>query len=304
MRPTLVIIGGGPAGLSAALNAQLEGWEAVVISQDIGGRAAMSARIDNVVGWHGVSGPTFANDLYLHAKERGVKFLRQHTVKCIDSLSPGLMVVRGEWEGGIEAQAILLATGMQWNPIDTPGMEDVVTKGLATYGCPSSDFNVKGKVIGVVGGANSAGINALDYVQRGAFQVVLFARSGLGKMSHYLEEQVRGEEKILLAPFEPIERVWGMDDGAVGVRVANLTYYSQHLFLFPDASPRCDFVPGLEQDPNGFVRADARMMTNLPGIFVAGDVRKGSVKRIASAIGDGASVVFHINQWWKERKEK
>lgn len=286
----VIVIGGGPAGLSAALNTKLEGFSTLLIEKaTFGGRAAQSARIDNVLA-RVASGPEFAALALEHCGEHGVEFLYAD----VNQVRPGGMVLTSK--GNRFGKAIVIATGLQWKELDIPGVPQAIAAGVARYGCDAlHDKRVRGAEIAVLGGANSAGINALHFAREcGAASVALLARNDLSKMSHYLQKLVLAQHNIwpLVGQSPMSVRII---PGGLAIEMENQpgVIEVQQLYLFPDALPRTDFVRVMK-DAKGFLLTDENLMTSSAGIFAAGDVRAGSVKRIASAMGDGATVAARV----------
>lgn len=316
----IVVVGGGPAGLSTALNARLEGFSVLVIERDVwGGRAAQSAAIDNVLALP-TSGPGFAQTAKAHCAAHGVHFVTGN----VTAIVPGLVTCEsGE---AYASRAIVIATGLQWRELHVPGLREAILAGSARYGCSTEQVKaVEGLTVGVVGGANSAGINALHFTTQGARMVYVLVRSDLGGMSHYLRERLLAHPKAQVVFSGELVGVVDNHLGGLGVQFSRYRNLGRRplvdepwdlevdrLFLFPDATPHTDFVQA-RKDPRGFLVTTPSMELCaedtpgvwrnprvLPGVFAAGDVRQGSIKRIAAAIGDGATVVYHLKHFLEE----
>lgn len=300
----LIIVGGGPAGLSAALNAQLEGLSTLIVERERwGGRAAQSARIDNFLTHHNVTGREFASRALRHAQLHGadilfgeVKKVRQGLVQIENRTSP--------------ARAIVVASGLQWRDLEIPGLEAALRAGKARYGCAAHEeaAQVKGKQVAVLGGANSAGINALHFAREcEAESVVMFVRTDFSGMSHYLKEAILRQKNIYPLLMTTIDTCGSTEKGLQLWDTKGDLHEVDELFLFPDAYPRTEFI-NCDKDERGFIVTDFAedypiMMTSIEGVFAAGDVRAGSTKRIASAIGEGATVIAQVKKYLREQRE-
>lgn len=309
----LVIIGGGPAGLSAALNARLEGFSTVVIERaEVGGRAAQSARIDNLLGGS-LSGPEFASKARQHCLERGVRFVSNEIISILPR--EGLHeVVTLEGRENWLAKAVIIATGLRWRELEEiVGVNEAIASGLAKYGCQAEEAaNVKGLKVGVLGGANSAGINALHFAEQGA-EVQMFLRSDL-RLSDYLRKQIGANPHIYVGRNNPITKLKTVmvprpgtqEMNGVGLWVDRLNssypVWVDKLFLFPDAYPNPPVLPRETAKLDGFLVTDDFGMTNVPGIFAAGDVVAGTRKRIATAVGEGAAVIFGVKNFLDSKR--
>jgi len=290
----VIVIGGGPAGLSAALNARLEGMSTLLVEKTSwGGRAAQSARIDNVLGHGGISGPEFVHRAKAHAEREGVITVRDG-VERIDG-----HLVHLASGAAIAAKTIIVATGLEWRELEIEGLREALASGKARYGCMYDDGPaMQGKRVGVLGGANSAGINALHFAECGAQYVVMFTRGSLRGMSYYLHAQVMKHPRIRFSSGE-LEGIETQGEGLYTTTTHGSRDVVDALFLFPDAKPGAAFLRGAERCEKGFLVAPD-FETSARGIFVAGDVRSGSTKRIATAIGEGASVIYKVKQFLEE----
>ncbi|MDQ3726191.1 MAG: FAD-dependent oxidoreductase, partial [Actinomycetota bacterium] len=301
----LVVVGGGPAGLAAAVYGASEGLDTLVIERAVlGGQAGMSRRIENYLGFPaGISG----SELTSRAIAQARKFrARVATPYRAESLEPGKTrhVVRLEEGQEIVAGAVLLATGAEYRRLPVADLEQY--EGLSVFyeaGPPEAQI-CGGQRVGVVGGGNSAGQAAVWLARGGALVTLLHRRADLTEtMSNYLigeldryGVEVRGRSEITELHGE------GGQLEAVTLADGTSLPYS-FLFLFLGASPCTDWLgDAVARDDDGFVLtgpeagADGLLETNLPRVYAAGDVRSGSIKRCATAVGEGAAVVRFVHE--------
>ena len=316
----VVIVGGGPAGLSAAVYGASEGLRTLVVDDGgIGGQATSSSLIRNYLGFpRGVSGRRLAESAYEQAWVFGAKFAFMHDATGIRREGDRVHVALSEG-GEVSAQAVILATGATYRRLGLPEIEDLVGAGVF-YGGPASEApTTVDEEVFVVGGANSAGQAALHLAEY-ARQVTLVVRGeSLDKgMSHYLVTQVEGTPNVDVRL--ETEVVGGGGDGWLEHLVlrsradgAEETVEADELFLMIGARPNTDWLPaGLAQGPGGFIRTGADLQgdgawplagrsplsleTSMPGVFAAGDVRHGSMNRVASAVGEGSIAIRLVHE--------
>ncbi|MCF6746644.1 pyridine nucleotide-disulfide oxidoreductase [Blastococcus sp. KM273128] len=318
----LVIIGCGPAGLSAGVYGASEGLRTVVIdSGSLGGQATSSSSIRNYLGFpRGVTGADLARRAYQQAWVFGARFAFMQEVTDLAADGEGV-VVRLHTGGVVVAGAVVLATGAAYRRLDVPALEALHGAGVF-YGAAASEAPlVAGKEVFIVGGANSAGQAAI-HLAGYADRVTLVVRAGSleAGMSHYLVHQVRETPNIEVRT--GTEVVDGGGDGWLDHLVlrdratgAEEKVDAYALFLMIGAQPHTAWLPPhLERDPAGFVVTGAELgdagidalgrrplplETSIPGVLAAGDVRHGSVKRVASAVGEGGIAIQHVHRLLK-----
>lgn len=311
----LVVVGAGPAGLAAAVYAASEGLTTAVIEQTVfGGQAGTSSRIRNYLGFpNGVSGRDLANRALEQAWFFGARFVLSRPATALEAAGDGHRV---QLEGGaaIEARAVVVATGVTWHRLDAPSLDEFLGAGVY-YGAAAFDTSAAGADVVVVGGGNSAG-QAAVHLARSAASVTLVVRGERlsASMSDYLVREL-GETpnvRVLLAT----EVVAGGGRG----RLERVTLRDKRhgtttevradaLYVMIGARPQTAWLEGaVARDPQGFVltgrdivgepgsgwpleRPPMLMETSRPGVFAAGDVRHGSVRRVASAVGGGSIAV-------------
>lgn len=295
----LAIVGAGPAGLSAAVHAASEGLATVILEGGrIGGQARQSARIDNYLGFpRGLSGPALARLSMRHARTYGAVF---YSCSAVALVQDGVaQLLQTDDRRIVQARAVLLATGLNYRLLDIPGVDSF---GVFYGSNPDEATAWQGKDVCIVGGANSAGQAAVQFAPY-ARRVFVLSRSPLEKgMSAYLRER--------LATFENVQLDIGASPIAVRPIISGIaldidtdtagTLRAHGLFLFIGAEPRTRWLP-CTCDEHGFIICGDSTRepheTNLTGVFAVGDVRAGSVKRIASGVGDGAAVLPEIHRY-------
>jgi thioredoxin reductase (NADPH) len=298
----VVVVGAGPAGLAAAVYASSEGLNALVIEREsIGGQAGSSTRIRNYLGFsRGLGGAELAQRAYQQAWVFGATFLLTREVTGIRQTESGHVVtITGGTE--VTARSVILAMGVTYRRLGVPALAALEGVGVFYGSSPSEARQFTGGDVYVVGGANSAG-QAAVHLSRYAANVTLLCRSALSSsMSQYLLDEIEGKANISVR--ESTEVVDAAGEG----RLERLTLRNPDgttevpadaLFILIGAEPRTDWVPpDIERDARGFVDAGPDYATSVPGIFAIGDVRAGSVKRVASAVGEGSVVIQHVHRY-------
>ncbi len=319
----LCIVGSGPAGLAAAVYAASEGLGTVVVERDApGGQAGQSAAIENYLGFpKGLSGADLTHRAVAQASRFGAEMVLARDVVGFESRGP-VRAVQMAGGGEIEARAVLVATGVSYRRLEAPGLETLGARGIH-YGATASEASqCVGEDVYVVGAANSAGQAALNLAQF-ARRVVLLARAGRleDTMSQYLVSRIATTDNIEVRLRTEVVAAHG--DGHLEVlelcdrerdRVEEVS--TSWLFIFIGASPRTDWLgEEVARDPKGFVvtgqellapayssrwpltRSPFALETSVPGVFAAGDVRLDSMKRVASAVGEGAMSVYLTHRY-------
>ena len=320
----LAIVGGGPAGLAAAVYGASEGLRTVMIEREApGGQAGLSSRIENYLGFPaGLSGSDLARRGVAQARRFGVEIIAPQEAMGIRAEGPYRYLKLADGKE-ISCNVLLLAMGVQWRSLNIPGIERLQGAGVYYGGGTSEAISCKGETVYVIGGANSAGQAAMHF-SKFAEKVVMLIRGGslASTMSHYLIEQIQTTPNIDVRTNTSVTEVHGETrlsaitvQRAVTLEVETLPATS--LFIFIGAQPSTDWLGDLiERDDRGFILSGPELLhdgkrpkswtldrdpglleTNVPGIFVVGDVRHGSVKRVASGVGEGAVVVQFMHQY-------
>jgi thioredoxin reductase (NADPH) len=322
----LVIIGAGPAGLGAAVYGGSEGLRTALIEREAtGGQAGTSSRIENYLGFpKGISGSDLARRATAQAQRFGVEILTAQEVVKIELNDPYRIVTLQDGSE-LSCMALVIATGVTIRKLEAPGVEQHTGAGVYYGAALSEAAHYRGRPVAVVGGANSAGQAAM-FFSRYASQVTMLVRSSsLSKgMSQYLVDQISATENIEVLLNTELHSVLG-EQRLEGVQISNReTGKTSQLdmaavFIFIGAVPHTELLSGLvacnhagfvltgpdlikdgQRPKNWALQRDPYLLeTSVPGIFAAGDVRQGAVRRVASAVGEGAIAVSLVHQYLK-----
>ncbi|MFJ4277300.1 FAD-dependent oxidoreductase [Streptomyces massasporeus] len=323
----LVVIGGGPAGLGAAVYGASEGLRTVLVERSAtGGQAGQSSRIENYLGFpDGVSGAQLTDRARRQASKFGAEILTAREVTALE-VNGAARIVRFSDGSAVAAHSVILATGVSYRQLAAPGCADLTGCGLYYGSALTEAPSCQDQDVFIVGGANSAGQAAM-YLSRGAKSVTLLVRgeSLSASMSHYLIQQIEESPNIQVRARTVVESAHG--DG----HLERLTLRdvdsgqteqvdAQWVFVFIGAAPLTDWLDGtVLRDERGFIlagpdlSADGRppegweldrppyhLETNVAGVFVAGDARSESAKRVASAVGEGAMAVMLVHRYLEQ----
>ena len=323
----LVIVGGGPAGLGAAVYGASEGLKTVIIERAAaGGQAGQSSRIENYLGFpDGVSGDQLTERARRQALRLGAELITARTAVSLEVQGPARRLVFDDGSS-VLTRAVLLATGVSYRELVADGLADLVGRGVY-YGSASTQATAcAGDHVIIVGGANSAGQAAVFFARHAARVTLAVRGESLERsMSSYLIEQIAAIDTIDVRTRTRVDRCTGadhlecvtlvdLDDGSAQQVDAG------HLFVFIGAAPLTGWLPAeLATDEAGFVRTGPDLVvegrrplgweldrdpylleSSIPGVFVAGDVRSQSVKRVASAVGEGALAVTLVHRYLAE----
>jgi thioredoxin reductase (NADPH) len=320
----LAIIGGGPAGLAAAVYGASEGLHTVMIEREApGGQAGMSSKIENYLGFPtGLSGGDLARRAVFQAQRFGVEILSPQEALSVRTEGPYRIIKLADGSE-LSCHALMIATGVQWRRLEAQGVDRLQGAGVYYGGGATEALACKGEIVYVVGGANSAGQAAMNFAKYAERVVILVRGEGLAAtMSQYLIDQIERTPNIQLWSHASVAEVHGenrLEEISVLCSDTNTIERvpASSIFIFIGALPRTDWLGGLvERDDRGFVltgpdlirqgerpkgwtpdRDPFLLETNVPGIFAVGDVRHGSVKRVASGVGEGSVAVQFIHQY-------
>ncbi len=302
-----IIIGGGPSGLTAAIYLAREGLDVLVIEKaGLGGQAGITQTIDNFPGFdEGIRGGDFAERLARQARKFGVEILQARDVMHIDHDGQYLIAEIGS-EVHYHSKALLLATGARYKRLNVPGEEKLL--GISVHFCATCDgpFYKDRKVL-VIGGGNS-GFEESLFLTKFASQVDILVNSPQPKASRILQDKVAEKKNIHVLLNHAVRELRG-EKKLEGVVIEDLTTHEAKevqydgVFVFVGMAPNNELIKEqCELDAMGFICAP-QMMTSIPGVFAAGDVRSGSTKQAASAAGEGASAALAIREYLKELGE-
>ena len=297
----LIVVGSGPAGLTAALYAAREGLDTLVVERGgVGGQAGVTERLDNFPGFpEGVTGAEFAERLRAQAERFGVEILSAQEVSSVSHDGRYKSIRTGDGEEYL-AGAVLLALGSTYRRLGVPGEEDFI--GAGVHFCATCDGAFyRGKEVLVVGGGNSAGEESI-FLTRFASKVTIATRDDALSASKVVREKVEENPQIeVITGCSPSE--FKGDSRLRSVVLAGRDGEQREItpdgvFVFIGLSPNTELVKGvLELDEFGFIQTDIGLQTSMAGIFAAGDVRAGSTKQAASAAGEGAAVALSIRRY-------
>jgi thioredoxin reductase (NADPH) len=320
----LAIVGGGPAGLAAAVYGASEGLRTVMIEREApGGQAGLSSRIENYLGFPaGLSGRDLARRAVVQATRFGVEILSPQEAASVRIEGPYRIIEMADGSK-VSCHALLLAMGVQWRSLGVPGEERLRGAGVYYGGGVTEAISCKGETVYVVGGANSAGQAAMNFAGYAEKVVMIIRRESLAAtMSQYLIDQIKKTPNIEVWPQAQIAEVHGdqhLEEISVYCSPTKKTdrVPAKSVYIYIGALPRTDWLGDLVQrDARGFIlsgpdllrdgkrpqgwsidRDPSLLESSVPGIFVVGDVRHGSVKRVASGVGEGAVAIQFVHQY-------
>jgi thioredoxin reductase (NADPH) len=302
----LICVGGGPASLTAALYAAREGLDALVIEKSgLGGQAGVTERLDNFPGFpDGIGGAEFADRLAQQARRFNVELLQAQEVTEIRKEEESIYVQTADGnEYG--ARAVLVATGSKYRRLGAPGEDDLIGAGI--HFCATCDGPFyKGKHVVVVGGGNSAGEESL-FLARFVDKVTILVRGEAMTASQVVIDKVAENPKIEVRYKAEVVEFHGEGGKLNAVTLRNgQTGATEKInpagaFIFIGLQPNTGWLPSaIKRDMYGFIETNAMLETTLPGVFAAGDARKGSTKQAASAVGEGATAALMVREYLKQ----
>jgi thioredoxin reductase (NADPH) len=321
----VAIVGGGPAGLAAAVYGASEGLRTVVVEREApGGQAGTSSRIENYLGFpSGISGDELASRALRQARRLGAEILVTRSVAAVD---PAKHEVFLDGVDIIRARSLILATGVSWRRLSIEGVDRLIGKGVF-YGASRSEANsIHGQDVYLIGAGNSAGQAALHFSSH-ARKVTLVVRGERleSSMSHYLIEQLRSKSNIAVELGSEIDSVHGDSNlSAIDIRERATGRIHRHecggLFIFIGADAETKWLPqDIARNEHGYVltgddvkkagrwlhgRDPYLLETSAPGVFACGDVRLSPVKRVASAVGEGSMAIAFVHQYMAHQRAR
>lgn len=319
----LIIVGGGPAGLGAAVYGASEGLTTLLIERETtGGQAVTSSKIENYLGFpRGISGADLMDSAYRQAARFGAEILITREVGGLELRDPFRVIKLADGQEYV-CKALVIASGVQYRKLEAEGVERLTDAGVYYGGATTEGRNFAGEDVFIVGGGNSAGQAAMFLAGFARSVTILIRGEALGAtMSQYLVDRIDEASNVHVRPTVQVAAVDGKER-LESVTLENLksgerdTVPAGAMFIFIGAMPRTEWVDGVvERDRYGFILTGPEVVrdghrpkgwwaerdpfwleSSVPGIFVAGDVRSKSIKRVASAVGEGAMAVSLIHQ--------
>ena len=295
----LIVVGGGPAGLTAALYAAREGIDTLIVEQSaVGGQAGVTERIENYPGFpDGIQGARLADQMRLQAERFGVEILQAQSVTGVRAMD-NFKVISTEADDEYSAGALVVATGSRYRRLDVPGEDDLIGAGIHFCATCDGPFYRDEEVV-VIGGGNSAVEEGL-FLTRFASKVTLLARGEGLRASRILQERAENSPKMEVRTNTSVREFRGgskVESVVVADSSSGKTeeLHPSGVFVFIGLDPNTDFVRGnLDTDRWGFIVTDMTFQSSLPGVFAAGDVRAGSTKQLASAVGEGTTAAMMV----------
>ncbi|HSW23233.1 MAG TPA: FAD-dependent oxidoreductase [Burkholderiaceae bacterium] len=313
-----LIIGGGPAGLAAAVYGASEGLRTLVIEREApGGQAGTSSRIENYLGFpNGVSGDELASRALQQARRLGAEILVTRSVQSMDPATRAVVLDGGE---PVRARSVIVATGVSWRRLVIEGFERLIGKGIYYGAARSEAAATHGQDVFLIGAGNSAGQAALHFANHARRVTLLVRGDSLDKsMSRYLVEQIAGKSNIAARLHSEVKAAHGESHlQAIDIVDRQQQTVSRHecggLFVFIGADADTGWLPQqVVRDKNGYLltgddvlkfgswshtRDPFLLETNLPGVFACGDVRLSPIKRVAAAVGEGSMAIAFVHQY-------
>jgi thioredoxin reductase (NADPH) len=320
----LAIVGGGPAGLAAAVYGASEGLRTVMIEREApGGQAGMSSKIENYLGFpSGLSGADLTRRAVAQARRFGVEILSPQEAAGARAGGPYRFV---QFADGTEisCHSLLIASGVQWRKLGVPGVERLTGAGIYYGAAMTEARSCQDEDVYVVGGANSAGQSALHFARYARRVTMIVRGDSLEKsMSQYLVDQIKKTPNIHFELNSSVAEVHGeshLEEVSIYCSASGETHRlpANYLFILIGAQPHTEWLAGVvERDERGFILTGPDLMrdgkrprgwqlerdpylleTSVPGIFAVGDVRKGSIKRVASGVGEGSVAISFVHQY-------
>jgi thioredoxin reductase (NADPH) len=317
----VVIAGAGPAGLAAGVYGASEGLKVLMVERSAaGGQAGTSSRIENYLGFpNGISGDDLSERALKQGARFGAEIAMTRYVEALEPLGDGRYCVQLDGGERVSACVVLLATGVEWRMLGAEGVDRLQGRGVLYGASRNEASNVIGKRVFLVGGGNSAGQAAVFFSNYAAEVTILVRGKGLElTMSQYLIEQIDAKKNVEIKPFTEVVRAEGeghlerivTKTRAADGQITEETRDADALFIMIGADASTAWLPkNLERDDAGYIRTGRDLSTwaqerepfpletNLPGVFCAGDVRHGSIKRVSSGVGEGSMAIAFVHQY-------
>ncbi len=314
----VAIVGGGPAGLAAAVYGASEGLSTILIEEEApGGQAGTSSRIENYLGFpFGISGDELANRALQQATRLGAEIV---VTRCVKSLDVDQRVLTFDGGDFVCAKSIVIATGVAWRRLEVPSLSALQGRGVFFGAAPGEERSILGKDVYLVGGGNSAGQAAVNFSNFARSVTLLVRGESLeSSMSHYLIEQLKNKANVSVETRTEVVDAHGDDHLEAITVIHNATKETTRrdasgLFILIGADAETAWLPAsIERDADGYVFTGSDVIksghwplerypyileTSVPGIFAVGDVRAGSIKRVAASVGEGSMAIAFVHRY-------
>ncbi len=305
----VIIVGAGPAGLCAGMYAGRGMLNALVIERGMpGGELLNTEAIEDYIGFESIKGPELANLMAEHAKKFGAQIVMD-TVESIVRRDDGDFDVTTQRGTTYRAPAVILTAGGTPRKLDVPGEQEYAGKGVSYCAvCDGAFF--KGEVLAVVGGGDAA-VEEADYLTRYAEKVYIVHRRDALRASPIIQRRAFKNPKIEVVWNKVVEEVEGNERGVTQLRLKDTVSGGQStlsvggVFIFIGFTPNSGLIKGhFDHDPSGYIITDSNMMTSIPGLFAAGDLRVQLVRQITTAVGDATTAAMAVEKYLTERRDK
>jgi thioredoxin reductase (NADPH) len=299
----LIIVGGGPAGLTASIYGAREGMDCLIIEKSaLGGNAGVTERIDNYPGFpEGIGGGELADRFAEQARRYGVELLSAVGVKSVAQDGNDVVVTTDQGDDYCSYAAII-ATGSSYRRLNVPGEDELIGAGVHFCATCDGPFYKGADELLVIGGGNS-GLEEGLFLAQFAKKIHILEFAPELKASQLLQDKVRSHPQFEVHTNTQVTELRAEKNRLAAVIAKDretgeeLTFRPRAAFVFIGLDPNTGFLKGqVELDRWGFIVTDDTLQTSVPGVYAAGDVRAGSTKQIASAVGEGAAVLLHVRQ--------
>jgi thioredoxin reductase (NADPH) len=311
----LIIIGGGPAGLTTAIYAARENLETLIIdAKGLGGQAGVTERLDNYPGFpDGIGGAELADRIVRQAERYGVEMLQALSVESIEDAGAEEVRVKTSNGDHYEARAVLIATGSTYRRTGAEGEDELIGAGVHFCATCDGPFYKGAEQLLILGGGNS-GLEEGVFLAQFADKVTVVEYKDRLAGSQVLQDKVAADPKMEVLLERKVLAFKPKDDGSGKIGRVVLEHvgtgeteehHPDAVFVFIGLDPNTGFLKGMvDLDERGFIVTDDTLMTSMPGVFAAGDVRDGSTKQLASAVGEGAAVALQIRRFLDRQLEE